>query len=107
MKPRQHQEEDSLSERDSQTAKPMEVTDHRKCGVLWQAGVRIDTEERAGIDSNTVKFQKNFSQMFSPKAKTTAAATKSKKTKNPLRNVNQSQRGKTDHNLALQASTQS
>lgn len=35
MKPRQHQEEDSPSERDSQTAKPMEVTDHRKCGVLW------------------------------------------------------------------------
>ena len=56
MKPKQHQEEDSLSERDGQTAKPMEVTDTHKCRVLWQAGVRIDTEDRAGIDSNTVKL---------------------------------------------------
>lgn len=40
----------------NQTAKTMEIIGTPKCKVLWKAGVRIDTEDRAHINSTTVKL---------------------------------------------------
>lgn len=56
MKPRQCPEEDSPNERDNQIAKTVEVIGTPKWKVLWKARVRIDTEDRADINSTTVKL---------------------------------------------------